>query len=140
MSTLLLLHATATLAMTGVIWFVQLVHYPLFRFAAIGNFSDFAASHRSRTTLLVAPLMSVELLTALALAYQAEEGTRSLAILGLLLLIAIWLSTALIQVPLHRRLARGFDSGTARLLVQTNWSRTLGWSTRSVIALQLLAS
>ena len=27
---LLLLHAAATLFMTGLIWFVQVVHYPLF--------------------------------------------------------------------------------------------------------------
>ena len=37
MPALLLLHAASTLAMTGVIWFVQMVHYPLFRYAAAGD-------------------------------------------------------------------------------------------------------
>ncbi len=135
-----LLHAAATVAMTGVIWFVQLVHYPLFRFAAGGDFADFAATHQSRTTLVVAPLMSVELVSALLLFGGGASGSRGLAIAGLLVLGAIWLSTAFVQVPLHRRLARGFDGDAARLLVRSNWFRTIGWSARSVIALALVAS
>ena len=40
-------------------------------------------------------------------------------------LVAVnWHSTALIQVPLHRRLAGGFDPSAARRLVVTNWWRT----------------
>lgn len=65
---LLLAHAASTLAMTGVIWFVQVVHYPLF--AAVGRkgFAAFEASHRRLTTWVVAPLMLVELVCAAWLA------------------------------------------------------------------------
>lgn len=38
METLLYLHAGATLFMTGLIWFVQVVHYPLFLRVGEGNF------------------------------------------------------------------------------------------------------
>lgn len=139
MSALALLHAASTLAMAGLIWFVQLVHYPLFRFAASGDFPQFAASHQKRTTAIVLPLMTLELATALALTLRPPAGSKALALAGLALLGLIWLSTALVQVPLHRKLGRRFDSETARRLVATNWIRTAAWSLRSLVALRLIA-
>ncbi len=134
-----LLHAASTLAMTGLIWFVQVVHYPLFRYASLGDFREFAASHQRRTTVVVLPLMSLEISTAVLLVTRPLPGSFGSATTGLLLLAVIWLSTALVQVPLHRRLGRGFDGETARRLVGTNWLRTAAWSARSWIALRLLA-
>ena len=134
-----LLHAGSTLAMTGLIWFVQVVHYPLFRFAASGDFPQFADSHQRRTTALVLPLMTIELVTAVVLALRPSAGSGGLALVGLALLGLIWLSTALVQVPLHRKLGRRFDSETARRLVATNWIRTAAWSLRSLVALRLIA-
>ncbi len=58
----------------------------------------------------------------------------------LVLVLAIWTSTFAVQVPLHGRLARGFDSVTHRRLVLTNWARTAGWSVRGVLALLMTAS
>ena len=124
----------AIVAIGSAYWFVQVVHYPLFSFAATGDFTGFAAAHQHRTSLVVAPLMVVELATAAALALPGSRLSGPTATAGLLLAIAIWASTALLQVPLHRRLAKGFDSGAARLLVGTNWLRTGLWSARSVIA------
>lgn len=132
---MLLLHAAATLAMTGLIWFVQLVHYPLFPYAASGDFSRFAADHQRRTGWVVVPLMFSEAAAATWLLLAHGSG---IVWAGWLLLGSIWLSTAAIQVPLHRRLARGFDAPAARRLVMTNWWRTAAWTARSGIALQLL--
>jgi len=42
-------------------------------------------------------------------------------------------------VPLHGRLARGFDAIAHRRLVSTNWVRTGGWSVRGVLALLMTA-
>lgn len=137
MTSIFLLHAASTLAMTGLIWFVQLVHYPLFPYAESGGFRNFAADHQRRTSWVVVPLMLTEAGTATLL---LVSSSALLAVwLGWVLLVSIWLSTALIQVPLHRRLASGFDSGTARRLVVTNWWRTIAWTLRAGIALQLLA-
>ena len=128
--TLLLLHAAATLAMTGVIWFVQLVHYPLLRFAAADDFERFAAAYQRRTTWVVLPLMSAEVATAIWIFVAGPEGSRALAAWGLALLA---------QVPLHRRLARGFDERAGGRLVGSNWLRTAAWSARAVVALAMLA-
>lgn len=136
MTIILFLHAASTVAMTGLIWFVQVVHYPLFPYAANGDFSSFADEHQRRTTRVVAPLMLSEAATAALLSISSPHPLA--ARLGGLLLVSIWLSTALIQVPLHRQLANGFDRRAARRLVSTNRWRTAAWTVRSALALQLL--
>ncbi len=133
---LLLVHAAATLAMTGVIWFVQLVHYPLFPYAAEGDFRAFAADHQRRTSWVVVPLMLTEAATATLL--LSSDSDPVMIWLGGGLLVSIWISTALVQVPLHGRLAEGFDPQAARRLVATNWFRTVAWTARAVIAVQLV--
>jgi hypothetical protein len=134
--TLLLIHAASTLCMTGLIWFVQVVHYPLFLMVGRQTFSSYAAQHVRRTAWVVAPLMLVEAGTAVALAWLLATLLSSV---GLLLLMLTWASTALLQVPCHRRLVLGFDRPTAERLVRTNWLRTIAWSGRGLIALLLLA-
>ena len=83
--------------------------------------------------------MLIELGSAVALvAVAVTARDRWLAWAGLLLLAAIWLSTALLQVPAHRGLSAGFDARTARHLVATNWLRTLAWSARCALLLWIL--
>ena len=138
--TLVLVHAAATLAMVGLIWFVQVVHYPLFALASERRFERFALEHQRRTALVVVPLMLIELGSAAALLAGPPDGlSRELLWLGMALLGVIWLSTALLQVPLHRRLGDGPDQTSMRRLVVTNWLRTLEWTGRGWVALALLA-
>ena len=131
---LLWTHALATIAMSGVIWFVQLVHYPLLALVGDGEFDRFAAENVRRTTRVVAPLMIAEFATAVLLAFT--RGT--LAWIGLGLLAAVWVSTAILQVPRHQRLLEGFDAAAVRALVRSNWVRTVAWTLRAVLALILL--
>ena len=135
-----LVHAASTLAMIGLIWFVQSVHYPLFASAGKASFSEFASRHQQRTTALVAPLMLIEAATAILLAISPPQDAVALTSAGCVLLLLIWLSTAFLQVPLHRRLLSDFDQSLIRRLVQTNWIRTGAWSARGCIALLLLAA
>ncbi|MGL6280626.1 MAG: hypothetical protein ACRC50_13860 [Gaiella sp.] len=136
MTALLLVHAGATVAMVGLVWFVQLVHYPLFAHVGRDGFALYEAQHTRRTTWLVAPLMLVEAATALVL-LAADPSLLTVA--GAALLGIVWLSTALVQVPLHGRLERGFDAEAHRRLVRSNAVRTAAWTGRAVIALALLA-
>ena len=83
--------------------------------------------------------MSIEALTAsLILVSNLTSPERTLAWFGWILLLLIWLSTAFLQVPLHRRLAAGYDSRTATRLVRSNWVRTIAWTVRGVVALMLM--
>jgi phage terminase large subunit-like protein len=133
---LLVAHAVTTLALVGLVWFVQVVHYPLFARVPREAFPAYGREHAERTTWLVAPLMAVEAVCAAGL-LLAEPGL--LAALGALLLAVVWASTVLVQVPCHRVLGRGWDEVAHRRLVRTNWVRTAAWSARGAIAVALLA-
>ena len=50
MGVLLALHTLATIMLAGLIWFVQLVHYPLFSFVGAGDFVRYEREHTRRVT------------------------------------------------------------------------------------------
>jgi len=137
---LLLAHAAATMFMVGVIWFVQVVHYPLFARVGASNFAAYSWAHSRLTGFVVGPPMLVEASTAVALVISTPPGISvSLVWAGLLLLAAIWLSTALLQSPRHTELGQGFAPSAQRALVSSNWLRTVLWSLRGLIVLRILA-
>ncbi|MCW5964431.1 MAG: hypothetical protein KIT83_10370 [Bryobacterales bacterium] len=145
-----LVHVGATLGLTGLCWFVQVVHYPLFAAVGKAGFSEYALLHARRTSLIVGPLMLAELasgLAILAIASAQDSGPGAAwAIHGApvwlwfstAMLAAIWLSTMFVQVPLHGKLALGFDAELAARLMRTNWLRTWLWTARSLILLVML--
>jgi hypothetical protein len=136
---LLLTHAAATLFLVGLIWFVQIVHYPLMARVPVSEFAAYEREHRNRTTFVVAPTMLLEALTAVMRLVVAPPGSgRILAAIGITLLAVIWLSTFLVQVPLHTRLDAGFDAAVHRRLVLSNWLRTLAWTGRGILVLVML--
>ncbi len=136
---LLLAQVAATLVMVGVIWFVQIVHYPLMDRVPAAEFAAFEHAHQNRTSIVVGPTMLVEAFTAAVLLAVPVPGTDvTIAVAGISLLAVIWLSTMLIQVPLHSRLEKGFDARTHRRLVISNWIRTIAWTARGVLVLVML--
>jgi len=128
MTTLLAVHCAATWALVGLIWTVQLVHYPLFAQVGVETFRTYHARHTRKITFIVAPLMAVELLTAVLLFLGGAREPWLLASFGPLLFN--WLATWRVQIPLHARLAAGFEPEAHRQLVATNWWRTLAWTVR----------
>jgi hypothetical protein len=141
---LLTLHAFATLYMTGLIWFVQIVHYPLMKVVAEATgpeaFAAYEKLHQSRTSLAVGPPMLVEGLTAIALAANPPAEVHPASpVIGAAVLAAIWVSTGAFQMREHARLARGFDAAAHRRLVLGNWFRSVAWTLRGALALYLAA-
>lgn len=137
---LALVNLLATAFMTGLIWFVQIVHYPLFAKVGRDGFAAYESSHARLTTLVVGPVMLLEALTALLLVLAPPPGApRWLLWAGLALVGAIWLATALCSVPRHATLRLGFDERAHAALVSTNWLRTVGWSARSAIMAWVVA-
>lgn len=138
---LLALHAAATLLMTGLAWFVGVVHYPLMAEVGLPEFPRYERLHRQRTTWLVAPLMTAEAGLAAWLAVFPPPAVPLWQVYSAAaLLAAIWLSTFGVQVPLHGRLSQGFDAAVHRRLVVTHFGRTAAWTIRSVLALAWLAA
>ena len=135
-----LAHVAATLFMCGVIWFVQVVHYPLFESIGEREFEAYEAAHRDLIFWVVVPPIIIEAVTALFLLWQRPEGIAAKYLwIGLALIVIIWLATWLLQMPQHNRLIQGFDQNAHRVLVLSNWIRTFGWSARSVLVLLMLA-
>jgi hypothetical protein len=137
MKLILLLHLGATLFMTGVIWFVQVVHYPLFSRVGGESFAIYESMHATLTTRVVFPAMMLELFSAGLLLLNSKDEWRLWA--GALLLAIIWTSTMFLQVPMHSDLSVGFNASVHSALVATNWIRTVAWSIRSILVLWIAA-
>lgn len=127
------IHAAATWALVGLIWTIQLVHYPLFAHVRRETFAEYHQRHMQRITWVVAPLMLVEIATAGALLFSGQRNPWFLA--SLVPLATNWLSTWFLQIPLHNTLSNGFDAIAIQRLVSTNWWRTIGWSLRGALLL-----
>jgi hypothetical protein len=118
----------------GIIWFVQLVQYPSFGRVDPASFPAFHAHHSSAISIIVGPLMIAEAVSAVAFLWAPlRVQTPAQIWLGIGLLAIIWASTVLLQVPAHSRLGEGFDEATWRMLVNSNWLRTLAWSARAAL-------
>lgn len=130
-----LIHAAATWFMVGLIWFVQVVHYPGFAAVPDEAFAEYAGKHVHRTGFVVGPPMLVEAGSAIALVYLYPTA---LAWIAFALLFLVWISTAALSVPAHDRLQKSRDPAVIRRLVRTNWVRTIAWSIRGLLAIALL--
>ncbi len=123
--------------MLGIVWYVQLVQYPLFASVGVENWTAFEQDYTRRAGWVIAPLMLIELATAVMLGVFANKKTRPWLWLNLLLLAIIWASTFAIQVPLHQALTNDWSVETWESLVASNWIRTVLWSLRTLLLLTI---
>lgn len=127
--------------MVGLIWTMQLVHYPMLSQYSASAPRAAAIDHQRRITRIVGPLMAAEVLSALMLLVDrppsmgAGRAWLAAALLGVALL-----STVLLQVPLHARLANAHDPEAATRLIATNWIRTIAWTGRALLLAAVLIS
>jgi hypothetical protein len=135
MTVLLHVHLAATLFMVGVIWFVQVVHYPLFSRVGASGFPAYEREHVRRTGWVLMAPMLVELGLSVWAAWSLGGWV---AWVGLVLIAVIWAVTWAVQVPAHRRLETGFDPVVCRRLVRSNWTRTAAWTLRGGMAVALI--
>ncbi|MBE0645696.1 MAG: hypothetical protein IH600_16575 [Bacteroidetes bacterium] len=129
-----LVQVFCTFAMTGIIWFVQIVHYPLMRKVGKGRFVRYAKMHLVLTAFVVAPLMLLEAAAVVfGLLHATPWITNEAARLGAILLLIIWISTFAIHLPQHRILEQEFEARAYRSMLFGNWIRCYAWSFRSII-------
>jgi len=114
--------------MTGLIWIIQGLHYPAFRFVQDGEFNQFHLFHTRNISWIVMPVMLLEFLSGASLAYSLRNS--QMLIINFVGIILIWLCTFFISVPLHNNLGEGRSSNAIERLIHTNWLRTALWSAR----------
>ena len=119
------IHLVITVGLVVLIWIIQLVHYPSFAYYQENDFAKAMNFHQSRITLIVLPLMMIEIA---ALSYLSWKVTDLFYLSMLAMVILIWVSTFFIQVPLHQKLLAGKDVTLITKLVSTNWIRTCLWT------------
>lgn len=123
-------HLFCAAYMTGVIWFVQLVHYPMLH---LSHGSDQEGGHRQYTRRMSFVVMPVMLTECVLQGIWTARGTGPAAWTGAGLLFLIWVSTFCVQVPCHHKLQIRFDPSVQRKLVMSNWIRTLAWTARTLL-------
>ncbi len=125
-----------SLPLVGLIWFVQVVHYPLFALVGPGEWERFHDAHRFRTGLVVGAPMVAQLATAAALVL---DRASALTLASLVLTVGVFGHTFLVAVPDHERLGRGHDPAVARRLARLNGVRTALWTAQGAVVVALLA-
>lgn len=127
---ILLVNVAAVLFMTGCIWTMQLVHYPLFNRIGADALPGYEADHNRLFFLVAGPGIILTLVTGVSLPFVRPSAQIPLAaaIAGLLLFTAMVISTALLQAPRHAIVSDGFDRNAYEFLLRTNWIRTVAWS------------
>jgi len=134
MKHVLLLHIFTTFFMTGLCWFVQIVHYPLFRMIPEKVFPSYEKKN-IKTGFITIPIMVTELLTGLYLLYNNQN---LFFFLNIVFLGIIGLSTVIFQGPIHLKLRQNVSPELISRLIQTNWIRTISWTVRTCLLMYLM--
>ena len=133
---LFIIHFSATLFMTGLIWVVQVLHYPSYRYISLEKFSAYQNFHTEAITLIVGPVMLIEIFSGLFLLINSQFDR--LHVLNFSGLCILWLATLFFSVPNHNKLHLGFNDQVINQLIQTNWIRTILWTLRSGLLIYIL--
>lgn len=134
-----LLNLTLSAMLTGLIWTIQIVHYPGFLGVGVEKFIAYQHNHMRTISYVVIPLMVAELAVALWLQLLHHDSLSRITYLATAMVLVIWLSTLFISSPLHGKLsAQGYNPQLIQRLVATNWIRTVAWSIRTGVLFYLL--
>lgn len=126
--------------MMGLIWLVQLSHYPAFDFFSEKDFKKFHDFHLKETTWAVIFAMVLELGSGLLLFFRYQEIPLSLKMTIIInfCVIGTWISTFVFSVPIHNQLNIKKTSKLIKKLVTTNWPRTILWTLKSLILFMIV--
>ena len=112
----------------------QFITYPSFLDINKSNFSEYHKKYVNKISLIVAPVMIVELLTLSYIAYLSSEF---IIIKSLILLLVIWLTTFIVMIPSHNKISIAYNEKEIQRLINYNWIRTILWSFKLFIIIFL---
>ncbi|MBJ04569.1 MAG: hypothetical protein CMP65_01530 [Flavobacteriales bacterium] len=121
--------------LTGIIITTQIVTYPLLKYVN-RDFTLFHQKYVSRIGFIVAPIMVLELTVVGKMVI--DDFYNPLIKLLAFFTILIWLSTFFIQVPIHKQLSKGKNLTRLKILIASNWIRTIGWSLKLALSATLI--
>jgi len=138
-TTLLVTHAASALILVGLIWTVQVVHYPLMAMVGDDRFVAYESAHAPRMAAVVMLPWTLQGLTTawLLLARPAGVPTWSIAVAAVTAVLSVAV-TVVWSVSAHARLGAEFDATIHHRLVRTNWIRTWAWTLHGANAVAML--
>lgn len=108
------------------IWIVQIIIYPGFTYYTLGDLLKWHTLYTRRISFVVIPLMLGQLALGIW-EFYSKPSAHSIG--SLVLIIAVWVLTFTIFVPLHQKIADGFASKQLlNRLITKNWWRTVLWT------------
>lgn len=137
-TSLINIHLSLCFVMIGVIWVIQLVHYPSFKYIDQNEFIKFERFHMNRISFIVVPIMTLELLTAIILTVFLSK-TNSWHFFNTIFLVFTWFFTFFVSARLHKRLLQRYSLDLIQKLTSSNWARTTIWSIRGLLGYYFLA-
>ncbi len=127
-----LVHLISTSIMVGVIWVIQLAHYPSFHFIDKDIYTSFQKFHMNKISLIVLPVMLVEITTGVIL-LNVDNYKSTFILIAFIILIIIWAITGVYFSSAHNKLVIGYQELIINQLVAMNWIRTLLWTLRMIL-------
>ena len=120
--------------LVSLVFMTQFITYPTFLHIDKDKFSEYHRKYVNNISFIVAPVMLIELLTLLLIAYFSSEF---LIIKSLFLLLVIWLTTFFIMIPSHNKISKTFNKKEINRLINYNWVRTILWSFKLLLIIFL---
>ena len=120
--------------LVSLVFMTQFITYPTFLHIDKDKFSEYHRKYVNNISFIVAPVMLIELLTLLLIAYFSKDF---LIIKSLILLLVIWLTTFFIMIPSHNKISKTFNKKEINRLINYNWVRTILWSFKLLLIIFL---
>ena len=130
------IHLISTSMMVAIIWIVQLLHYPTFKFIDQSKYEVFQGFHMRRISYLIIPIMLIELGSGVVILILNSTLYSPFGF-SMLLLVFIWVLTALLFSKVHSSLLKGFNEVSIDKLINFNWIRTISWTVRLIFLMKL---
>ncbi len=146
-SIIFIIHALVSIIITAIMWYIQVVHYPMLRFVEADHFEHYNRELKMKNTLLFFPLFSLEIFTSVALLLSftmVSDFTTSvqnqffLVGFSLILLFVLHLINFQLIRPLLSSLQTDTNGKKHQQLLRMQWIRTLGWTIRMIILLSMI--
>jgi len=120
------------------IWMVQLLIYPSFKWMSTDTFKSWHRNYMQRITYIVAPLMIAQ--TGLCIYFFYYYPAMVMPNITYSTLVAsTWISTFIVFIPLHGKLDRELNKVTlCDSLTRKNWIRVALWTGVLILDLFLL--
>lgn len=135
-------HILLCIAVTAIVWFMQVVHYPLLGYVDADRWEEYREKRRTLTVMITYPLMAFEALTGFTLILLATQSPAyPYLAFSLVLLVGLLIYTFMYLNPQLKKITGPGDADGQKKFIKLHWIRTAGWSLRLLLLIfTILAS